>query len=72
MMFFGSNYITLPLACKNYETWQQIGATIGTVKAIDIREDGIRRGDYLIIKIEIDLMKEISRGKTVNLLGMRI
>ncbi|XP_042941294.1 uncharacterized protein LOC122275977 [Carya illinoinensis] len=62
----------LPLACMNLEVGTQIGKTIGNVKEVDVREDGIGWGRYLRVKIELDLRKSIARGRTANVLGSKI
>lgn len=62
----------LLLACMTRETGIQIGATIGIVIEFDVHEDGIGWGNYLRVKIEIDLRKMIARGRTINLLGNKI
>ncbi|XP_042958054.1 uncharacterized protein LOC122293569 [Carya illinoinensis] len=62
----------LSLACMNLEVGTQIGKTIGNVKEVDVREDGIGWGRYLRVKIELDLRKSIARGRTANVLGSRI
>ncbi|XP_035539649.1 uncharacterized protein LOC118344020 [Juglans regia] len=62
----------LPLACMSREVGMQIGATVGNVKGVDIREDGIGWGSYLRVKIEIDLRKKISRGRIANVMGNKL
>lgn len=54
------------------EIGNQIGATIGIVKEVSVREDGIGWGSYFRVKIELDLRKLIARGRNANVLGNRI
>lgn len=62
----------LPLACMNSDVGRQIGDTIRVVKEVDAQENGLAWGDFLKMKIEIDLRKLISQGRTVNVKGQKI
>lgn len=62
----------LPLACMTRDIGFQIGATVGAVKDVDIRENGIGWGKYLRVKIEIDLQKMVARGRTSSIMKNKI
>ena len=52
----------LPLACMGREVGMQVGSTVGEVEDIDILDDGVGWGEYLRVKIRIDLSKPLARG----------
>lgn len=50
----------------------QIGKSIGKVVERDIDEDGNAWGKVLQVRIKIDLLKTLSRGRTINIKGNRL
>lgn len=63
-----SNY-NLPLGCMNADIGTQIGKSIGKVVQCDVDKEGNAWGTIFWIRIEIDLLKSLSRGKTINVKG---
>lgn len=59
----------LPLACMGKEVGVQIGATIGLVEEVDTDVEGVGWGEYLRVRIRIDLTKPLARGRVIKLLG---
>lgn len=62
----------LSLACMNIDISKQMGKQIGVVKEVDAKEDGYGWGHFLRIIIKIDLQKPISRGRSINSLGIKV
>jgi hypothetical protein len=56
----------LPLACMGREVGLQVGATVGEVEDIDVLDDGVGWGEYLRVKIRLDLSKPLSRGRIIK------
>jgi hypothetical protein len=56
-----------------YQTvgWQ-IGASVGVVEEVDVDEDGVGWGEYLRVRILLDLSKPLSRGRVLKLKGKYI
>jgi hypothetical protein len=54
--------MNLPLACMSREVGFKLGASMGKVEEVDTDKDGIGWGEFLHIKILIDLYKPLSRG----------
>lgn len=57
----------LPLACMGRETGRSLGATVGFVEEVDTGVDSFRWGEYLRVKIWINLMKPLAQGRTLKL-----
>lgn len=57
-----------PIVCMNEDMETFIGTTIGEVKRCDVQNDGMAWGRVLI---EIDLLKPITRGQTLNIKGLK-
>jgi hypothetical protein len=57
----------LPLACMGKEVGQQIGATVGEVEEVEADEDGVGWGEYLRVRVVIDLAKPLARGRTITI-----
>jgi hypothetical protein len=56
----------LPLACMGKEVGLQMGSTVGEVEDIDVLDDGVGWGEYLRVKIRIDLTKPLARGRIIK------
>jgi hypothetical protein len=56
----------LPLACMGKEVGLQVGSTVGEVEEIDVLDDGVGWGEYLRVKIRIDLTKPLARGRIIK------
>jgi hypothetical protein len=56
----------LPLECMGKETGQKIGASVGVVQEVDVEEDEPGWGEYLRVKILIDLSKPLARGRMLH------
>jgi hypothetical protein len=59
----------LPLVCMGREVGRKIGSTVGIVEEIDTDADGVGWGEYLRVRISIDLSKPLSRGRMLKLQG---
>jgi hypothetical protein len=57
----------LPLACMGRNTGQKIGATVGVVEDVDVLEEDAGWGEYLRVRILIDLTKPLARGRMLHL-----
>jgi hypothetical protein len=62
----------LPLGCMGREVGRKIGATVGVVEAVDADARGVAWGEYLRVKISLDLSKPLARGRKINLEGTPI
>lgn len=62
----------MPLRCMTRQTGVLIGSSVGNVSEVDALEDDVRWGNYLRVKIDMDLRKVIARGRTVNLEGRKM
>jgi hypothetical protein len=59
----------LPLACMGKEVGYQVGVTVGEVEDVDVTDDGVGWGEFLQVKIRIDLSKPLARGRIIKLNG---
>ncbi|XP_059454983.1 uncharacterized protein LOC132185195 [Corylus avellana] len=59
----------LPLACMGREVGFKLGPAIRTVEEVDTDKDGIGWGEFLRVKIVIDLYKPLSRGRMLKFNG---
>ena len=58
--------MNLPLACMGREVEFKLGASVGKVEEVDTNKDGVRWGEFLRVKINIDLYQPLSRGRMVK------
>jgi hypothetical protein len=63
---FGVRMFNLPLACMGKETGQSLGASVGIVEEVETDIDGFGWGEYLRVKIRINLMKPLARGRMLK------
>lgn len=56
----------LPLTSMGKEIGYQIGASVGEVEDVDVAEDGVGWGEYLRVRILLDLSKPLSRGRMLK------
>jgi hypothetical protein len=59
----------LPLACMGREVGFKLGASVGTVEEVDTDAEGIGWGEFLRVKISIDLYKPLPRGRMMKFEG---
>lgn len=57
----------LPLACMSKAMGTRIGASVGQVEEVDVDEEGVGWGEYLRVRIVLDLSKPLSRGRRLKL-----
>jgi len=57
----------LLLACMGKEVGQKIGASVGMVDEVDILDDEVGWGEYLRVRIVLDLTKRLARGRMLHL-----
>ena len=57
----------MPLACMSREMGQRIGASMGDVEEVDVDEVGVGWGEFLRVRIVLDLTKPLSRGRFLKL-----
>jgi hypothetical protein len=64
--FFWVQMMNLPLVCIGRKVELKLGASIETVMEVDKNKDGIGCGEFLHVKIMIDLYKPLSRGRMLK------
>jgi hypothetical protein len=52
----------LPLACMSAEISNQMGSLMGHVEEVDTNDNGVGWGQFLRVKIRVDLRKPLPRG----------
>jgi hypothetical protein len=60
----------LLLACMGRDIGHKIGASIRVVKAVDTDVRGMGRGEFLRVKVQIDLFKPLPKGRKINIEGI--
>jgi hypothetical protein len=66
---FWVRMIGLPLACMNLTVGHQIGTSMGQVEEVDVDDGGMGWGEYLRVKITLDLQKPLMRGRMLKING---
>ena len=51
------------------ETGRMLGATVGKVEAVDTDSRGVGWGEFLRVKIQVDLAKPLARGRKLKMHG---
>jgi hypothetical protein len=59
----------LPLACMGREVGFKLGASVGKVEEVDTDKDEVGWGEFLRVKILIDLYKPLSQGRMLKFDG---
>ncbi|GLT72800.1 hypothetical protein SLA2020_447040 [Shorea laevis] len=59
----------LPLACMGTDIGFKIGSSVGMVEEVDTNEDGVGWGEYLRVRIILDITKPLARGRILKLQG---
>lgn len=67
-----SSTANMPLVGMNQECGEQIGRSIGIVEEVDVDEDDVGWGNFLWVKILLDLTKSIAREQMVMINGSKI
>ncbi|XP_059436690.1 uncharacterized protein LOC132169721 [Corylus avellana] len=62
----------LPLGCMGKAIGRRIGDTVGVVEIVDTDEKGIGWGEFLRVKILLDLRKPLPRGRKINVNGASV
>jgi hypothetical protein len=66
---FWTRMYNLPLVSMGEDIETQIGSSVGKVEAVDTDEEGMGWGEYLWVKIRLDLSKPLTRGGVLKLKG---
>lgn len=66
---FWIRFFNLPLACMSTAIGTQIGSSVGLVEEVDTNEEGVGWGEYMRVRIRIDLSKPLARGRVLHLNG---
>ncbi|CAI9767814.1 unnamed protein product [Fraxinus pennsylvanica] len=61
----------LPFAGMNQKTGNEIGSLLGKVLIVDMDSSGVSVGEFLRIKVLINISKPISRGRFLNIGGTK-
>ena len=59
----------LPLTCMSLIVGQQIGSSMGHVEEVDVDDSGMGWGEYLRVKINLDLRKPLMKGRMLKING---
>jgi hypothetical protein len=66
---FWVRMLNLSLACMSEAMGVQIGSSVGQVEEVETEEDGVCWGEYLKVKIQLDLSRPLAKGRVLNLNG---
>lgn len=59
----------LPLACTSTDIGFRIGSSVGVVEDVDVVDDGVDWGEFLRVRICVDLSKPLTRGRMLKLMN---
>ena len=59
----------LPLNNRTRETGWAIGSKLGEVMEVDVAESRVQWGKYLRVRVKMDVMKKLVRGKKIAIEG---
>jgi hypothetical protein len=62
----------LPLACMGKEIGQKIGSSVGPVEEVDVSEGEAGWGEYLRVRVTVDVTKPLARGRMLHLKGQSL
>jgi hypothetical protein len=62
----------LPLACMGKSIGEKIGSFVGLVEEVDVQEEAAGWGEYLRVKVSIELSKPLARGRMLHIPGRSI
>jgi hypothetical protein len=62
----------LPLSCMSLVVGNQIGSSMGQVLEVDVDEGGMGWGEWLRVKVLLDLQKPLLRGRKLKINGSSI
>jgi hypothetical protein len=57
----------LPMDCMGMEVRELLGSTVGVADEVDMDEEGVEWGEYLRVRIQINLYKPLVRGRILTL-----
>ena len=57
----------LPLVCMEKEMGLKLGSIVGKVEEVDTDWDGTSWGEYLRVRVHVNLTKPIPRGRILKL-----
>jgi hypothetical protein len=66
---FWTRMFNLPLSCMSEAMGFQLGNSVGHVEEVETEEDGIGWGNYLHVKIQLDISKPLARGRVLKFNG---
>lgn len=56
----------LPLACMGKETGVKLGTMVGRVEEVDTNVEGVGWGEYLRVRLHVNLTKPLVRGRVLK------
>jgi hypothetical protein len=62
----------LPLVCIGREMGFKLGTTVGKVEEVETDDDGVEWGEYLHVRVHVNLFKPIPRGRVLKLINQSI
>lgn len=66
---FWVRMMNLPLACMVREVGIKLGTSVGQVEEVDTDKEGVGWGEFLRVKIKVDLYKPFIRGRMLKFDG---
>jgi hypothetical protein len=59
----------MPLLCMNKNVGTKIGNSLGILEDVDVAGNGLGWGSYLRLRVSLDVMKPLDRGRALNFAG---
>ena len=59
----------LPMLSQTMDTGKRIGSSLGTVEKVEVDERGFCLGEYMRVRVSIDALKPLCRGRLVRVGG---
>ena len=59
----------LPLKSRTREMGVTIGSKLGEVMEVDVADSGVQWGKFLCVRVRLDVIKKLIRGKKINVEG---